>query len=69
MTPIWQAELTRMLYIALFAAIIGWISGSMAWALVTVMGVYILFALLFLQRLDNWLEKNANAAPPESWGI
>ncbi|WP_245543176.1 phosphate regulon sensor histidine kinase PhoR [Oceanospirillum maris] len=69
MTPIWQAELTRMLYIALFAAVIGWISGSMAWALVTVMGVYILFALLFLQRLDNWLEKNANAAPPESWGI
>ncbi len=69
MTPIWQAELTRIVYIALFAAIVGWFSGSVAWALTTVMGIYIVFALHFLQRLDYWLEHKPNEEPPESWGI
>ncbi|SEF81926.1 phosphate regulon sensor histidine kinase PhoR [Oceanospirillum linum] len=69
MTPIWQAELTRIVYIALFAATAGWLSGSVAWALVTMLAIYVIFALRFVRRLDHWLEHNASDEPPESWGI
>lgn len=69
MTPIWQAELTRIVYTALLAAMIGWISGSVAWALTSVLALYILFALRFLRQLDHWLEHNPHGEPPESWGI
>ena len=69
MTPIWRAELTRIAYIALLSVFIGWLSGSVSWALVSIMGLYIFFALRFLQRLDTWLEHHSAEELPQSWGI
>ena len=69
MTPIWQAELTRIVYTGLLAAIIGWLSGSVTLALMTVMALYLFFALRFLIRLDRWLEDSSHQEPPESWGV
>lgn len=69
MTHIWRNELTRILYILLFAGVVGWISGSIAWAMCTVLALYLWFALRFLMRLDQWLEGSPDQHPPESWGI
>ncbi len=69
MAPIWHNEFSRIVYISLFATAVGWLSGSVAWALVTVLALYLWLAFRFLLRLDQWLESNSNEAPPESWGI
>lgn len=69
MTHIWRNELTRIVYIVLFAGAIGWLSGSIAWAFCAVLTFYLWFTLRFLVRLDRWLEKKPEQHPPESWGI
>ena len=66
---IWNKEISRFLYILALAVIIGWLSGSAAWALVTAFAVYLWLTYRFLRQLDHWLETNPNEPPPESWGI
>ncbi len=65
----WTQELWRLLGVLLLALGIGLFAGSVAWALVAGLALYLVWQGWRLHRLHAWLSHNPRHEPPELGGL
>ncbi len=69
MSPLWYAELRRVVALVLFAAGVGWYGHHFTTALLAAFVVYFAWHLYNLGMLIKWLDRGRSFHPPESSGI
>src|SRR5690606_22562222 len=65
----WRPELYRLLAWLGAGALLGWISGLSAWAMLAALAAYTLQLLWQVHRLERWLAGEHTAEPPEAKGL
>ncbi len=69
MNPELKLQLKRIITLLLLAAFVGWLAGSVAWALVLVLTLLLAVDIFQLRRLSSWLQQRDGSDAPEARGI
>ena len=65
----WRSALRRLFMFTGLAAVIGWVLDILPWALAGVFLGYLIWQLLQLRKLQNWLTNRSADEPPTSRGL
>ncbi len=65
----WQVSIGRLLLLIALALIIGLASGLVLWALIVALGLYSVWSLYSLSRMQRWLLARSRLPPPQEMGV